>query len=258
MVLTSSLISYYKCDSSTNFLDAHGSNDGTVNGATYTGSGLINGAYDYDGNSDYIDLVDDMLDSYNEGTLNMWFNPDSSSITQDAFAVGSAGSINPVVAMRVNTDNTLTYVFRNDGAGGLTILDTSDAITTGQFNMVTFTSNGSTIKCYIDGVEKTLTASLGTNTGQWFSDLGVTHTHRYHVGAAATPTITNYCDGVIDEIGLWSRALSQSEITSLYNGGSGFAYPFVEGYSKTIIGISSYSKVIGVPKEDFTKFIGVS
>jgi hypothetical protein len=32
--------------------------------------------------------------------------------------------------------------------------------------------------------------------------------------------------GVIDEVGIWKRALSASEITTLYNSGSGTTYPF--------------------------------
>lgn len=35
----------------------------------------------------------------------------------------------------------------------------------------------------------------------------------------------------IDEVGLWSRALTAGEVTSLYNGGSGLAYPFPAGAS---------------------------
>jgi hypothetical protein len=35
-----------------------------------------------------------------------------------------------------------------------------------------------------------------------------------------------YLDGVMDELGIWSRALTSTEVTSLYNGGSGLQYPF--------------------------------
>lgn len=36
----------------------------------------------------------------------------------------------------------------------------------------------------------------------------------------------NLMDGVIDEVGFWSRTLSQSERTKIYNNGAGCAYPF--------------------------------
>lgn len=40
--------------------------------------------------------------------------------------------------------------------------------------------------------------------------------------------------GCIDEITYWNRSLDQSEITDLYAGGSGLAYPFVSGVTPTI------------------------
>lgn len=38
--------------------------------------------------------------------------------------------------------------------------------------------------------------------------------------------INEYFFGIIDEIGIWSRALSAAEVAALYNGGAGLAYPF--------------------------------
>jgi hypothetical protein len=45
----------------------------------------------------------------------------------------------------------------------------------------------------------------------------------FKVGRQATESI----DGKIDEVAVWSRALTASEITQLYNSGSGLTYPFV-------------------------------
>ena len=35
-----------------------------------------------------------------------------------------------------------------------------------------------------------------------------------------------YMDGLIDEVGIFSKALNQTEITDLYNNGNGLTYPF--------------------------------
>jgi hypothetical protein len=45
------------------------------------------------------------------------------------------------------------------------------------------------------------------------------------VGARVTPP-GFFLEGVMDEIGAWKRPLSDDEITTLYNGGSGITYPF--------------------------------
>ncbi len=36
-----------------------------------------------------------------------------------------------------------------------------------------------------------------------------------------------YLNGALDEIGLWTRVLTSTEVTQLYNGGAGLAYPLV-------------------------------
>jgi hypothetical protein len=40
-------------------------------------------------------------------------------------------------------------------------------------------------------------------------------------------------NGSIDEVGIWSRALTSSEVTSLYNSGSGRQYPFTGSSNQT-------------------------
>jgi hypothetical protein len=48
---------------------------------------------------------------------------------------------------------------------------------------------------------------------------------------------SNFCDGVIDEVALWSRALSSSDITKLYAGGTGVFYAaFDDGASAALSG----------------------
>jgi hypothetical protein len=37
---------------------------------------------------------------------------------------------------------------------------------------------------------------------------------------------TQWSNGSLDEIGIWNRALTTGEISTLYNSGSGKGYPF--------------------------------
>jgi hypothetical protein len=81
------------------------------------------------------------------------------------------------------------------------------------------TFDGSTIKGYVNGTEVTTEANSGTQS------IGGTA-----FGIAANGT-TQYASALIDEYGVWSRALSGAEVTSLYNSGSGLAYPFASTYT---------------------------
>jgi len=84
----------------------------------------------------------------------------------------------------------------------------------GTFHQAVGTSDGSTIRMYIDGSFKQATTdNLGTVS---LSDMAI---GSYGDGLAQSGT-------QIDEVGVWNRALSQAEITSLYNAGAGITYPF--------------------------------
>jgi len=80
----------------------------------------------------------------------------------------------------------------------------------------------SAIKIYYDGA---LVAS-GTSVGSKAT------TNSFLVGSFA-PGVTNCLTGLtqirgnFDEVGYWTRELTSGEVTELYNGGTGFFYPFL-------------------------------
>lgn len=48
----------------------------------------------------------------------------------------------------------------------------------------------------------------------------------FFIGKARAGVSADPFDGLIDEVGIWSRAIDSTEVTSLYNGGAGLQYPF--------------------------------
>lgn len=80
--LLSNLVSYYKMDTNGSFLDAHWSNNGTINWASYTASGKINWGYDFDGINDYVTIWD-IYSWSGSFTIWFWFNSDVSAISWD-------------------------------------------------------------------------------------------------------------------------------------------------------------------------------
>lgn len=96
----------------------------------------------------------------------------------------------------------------------------STNVSAGSWYHVVVTTDGSTIKMYVNGNLETLTYYSGSNTGDWIGDINFTAPIKMAVGA-------NYRDGVyavysdvyIDEISYWNTLLDASDVTNLYNSG---------------------------------------
>jgi hypothetical protein len=98
---------------------------------------------------------------------------------------------------------------------------------TTNYQMITCVCNGvgNNSKIYINGVENTVRAATLTKPlSPWGNAVsgGMRILNSYAGGSGAFY-------GVMCELGIWNRALSPTEITTLYNTGSGRTYPFV-GY----------------------------
>lgn len=79
------------------------------------------------------------------------------------------------------------------------------------------TYDGTNIRCYING-------SLVSTSGTLINYLTNANALSFVVGAS--DVLNGYLDGQLDEMGIWSRTLSGTEITTLYNSGAGIQYPF--------------------------------
>jgi len=77
---------------------------------------------------------------------------------------------------------------------------------------------GGTMTLYLNG------SSVATNTSTGTYSLSMTP--RLTIGTWWDSPLSGTLKGKVDEVGIWSRALSSSEITELYNSGTGLSYPF--------------------------------
>lgn len=91
--------------------------------------------------------------------------------------------------------------------------------------VATYNSSTSKINCYLDGTKIVTDASFGGLSGAWGS-------YRFTLMAYYSIEGTTCMKGEIDEVGLWNRVLSDSEVTTLYNSGAGNTYPFTEGSTR--------------------------
>jgi len=231
MALNTGLVSYYKCDVSGSFSDAVGTLNGTIYGATFNASGKINGCQSFDGVNDGVQTGNYTLtDNF---TFNVWMKANkvqgtlfyrqtsSSSSTLDSYLqIAGAGTL----AARVYSNTGTSY----------------DLITDGTYNddtwhMVTLVHDASAQKLilYVDGSfvkETNTTATLRKLTIPF--EFG----KRFYDGYSTF-------GGLQDEIGIWNRALSSTEVSELYNNGTGMTYVgnnFVAGDSTLASTVAYY------------------
>ena len=213
MALIDSLVSYWKIDeASGNAIDAHGGNDGTIRGATPGSTGIINDCYIFDGTNDTIDSTSDngVTDGSNVRSVSVWFQIGSGYTPADdgLFAYGTTSS-DDAFGMAVWNASTIRFYNWN------TDYNVSVGAMGNTWHNYIAVYDGTNMKIYFDGSlvdtrAKTITTILA-NYWEMGDVLG---------------GFSKYWNGLIDEVGIWGRALIQSDVTALYNSGNGLAYPF--------------------------------
>lgn len=211
------LISYYKLDeSSGSVIDSLGTNNGTNNGATPDITGKINKSYSFDGTNDYVDLNTEMINENESWSVNLWAKP--TIIGDYGFMVsqssGSAGQQR--VGVRMQIDGTVLAMTHEQG-GTEQLAFSTTALDISAFKMVTATRNSTNICIYIDSVLEDCDDFSGYDFGS--------STNEMWFGVRASPSSNVfYFNGILDEVGIWNRALTPTEITQLYNSGTGITY----------------------------------
>lgn len=208
--LQDSLLLYlsFDKDEGSQVTDASGKgNHGKVQGATYTSSGKIGGAYEFDGVDDYINIpftsgVD------NNSTLSAWFN-----------GVTGLSADSAIIAVERDAGNYFINLGVNGVSGGKIsfCIKTFDGSTAGEYdsrynyNLDVWhhvvglrDTNSDTISLYVDGVFDGSTAD--PTSVQAYSQAKIGHVSPH-----------SYIKGSIDEVMIFNRALSADEVKTLYN-----------------------------------------
>jgi len=202
---------YWKLDeSSGNAIDATGYNNGTVTGATQGVSGHIGNAYSFNGSSQFITLPDNArIQLTGNLSIGAWVKVISYESSFIAVVGGETGAASLVV--------------RNNGAIQFVIVNVSEAdqststisVNNWHYILVTFNTTANTGTYYINGSPAgTFTLTANVTNGSSSNIIG-TYT--------SSSTLRDF-NGLIDEVGMWSRVLTTDEASSLYNG---ISYPFV-------------------------------
>jgi hypothetical protein len=232
--LLDGLYCYYPLEGNGN--DSIGNINGDSQNVSYSTSfGKINSGASFNGSTSGV-VVYQPLSNY-AGTINVWFYPTVSGITQSIFANGAGDLYFEIVG-----GNTLQVRY----------FDTSYRVVSYYFvlntwQMATVTWDSKNLKLYYNGkfvdyISATPISSVANN---------------FAIGRNGGANTSNF-NGYIDEVGVWRRSLSANEIANLYNNGIGTTYPFKEQNQYSLINkLVSYWKLDGNSTDSYGSNTGI-
>jgi len=209
--LTDGLVAYYPFNGNAEDISGNG-HHGTVHGATLTTDrfGNTNGAYRFDGINDFIRIPHHS--SFNvstELTLTAWVNSDNmAKFDQDFFCKNNDAR---AYALNLNEDyespQNYKFCFLVSTTHRRQFLYSDEHFDSNRWYHVTGVYDGNNVRIYVDGMLEGETPLQGTVKSN--SD---PLTIGSHTGGSG-----EYFDGMVDDVRIYNRALSESEILALYH-----------------------------------------
>ncbi|MGI9066294.1 MAG: tandem-95 repeat protein [Pyrinomonadaceae bacterium] len=199
----SDLVAWYPGNSNAN--DVMGGNNGTLLGGATFAPGQVNQAFSFDGNGDAVSIGNPLALRLQTFTIDAWVKRASSatiSFTGDGeiFGYGFGGYVLGI------KNNGRVFLSKNGvgevDSGALRVTDTN-------FHHVVVTKGAGSVIFYVDGAA----------TSPQSYDPGFTFTTNAAIGAEGGVFAGSFY-GLIDELEIFNRALSQAEVQSLYNASS--------------------------------------
>jgi len=173
------------------------------------------GGYSFDGVNDSAILdVADFRSSDSSGSISAWVYLDATGKLHSIFGSCDFASAVRYFVFYVDTVNKLSVQQRNNDTVCTTIANT--ALQLNRWHFVTLTSSGTAWSMYINGVAEPLTVSFGTNNGDWFADTSLRD--NISIGCVKfNGTTTNFVQGSIDDVRVFTQTLSADEVWDLYS-----------------------------------------
>ena len=195
---------------SNGFPDGLGSSaDGTNNGATQTATGKFGNAWSFDGSNDYVNLTANTLLG-NNWSFGMWLKGDSSGQTPSLWHFAGKGSADSSEVFNIyDQGGGISYEVQSTGYGVIPTASLDD----GQWHYVVITYDGSDMRAYVDNTLEDTHPTVAGDSSAQARDLVIGKRDR-----GSSPA---WFDGLIDEMTIWNRVLTTSEISLLYNSGTG-------------------------------------
>jgi hypothetical protein len=212
------LVGWWKFDegSGTIVYDSAHNNNGTVYGAAWT-TGRIIGALNFDGSNDYVEIPDsdDSLDITSQMTITAWIKPMNNEWAYCIAAKqpsGSATDDSPGNYEFLVAGSYLDFWYQTDASGAFTLYESTSLVTLGEWQHVAITLKaGDKVRLYINGELAGIPAQMDT--------FGFVNDEPLRIGRIKTDDDAYWFLGGIDDVRIYNRALSDTEIGQLYQQG---------------------------------------
>lgn len=223
--LSTSLKSFWLLNeaSGTTRVDSHGSNDMSDTGTVGQTSGVSGFAADFeDSIPSYLSNSSTDYTETGDWSVSFWINPESLTTNHYVFNRNDAGL--PLdMAIWVTSTGIITGEFRNP-SNAKTTYTSSVTLSTATWTHVVVTADisAATIKIYVNGSEDTSASAVSTSA----TTMDQNHTT---INIGQNQSGGNTYDGALHDAGLWTKILTSSEVTDLYNSGARLPYEAAGG-----------------------------
>ena len=169
--------------------------------------GNANKAFSFDGN-DYIEFDTGILSGDSEFSILIWINTDSTSLSRILQQRDPSG-FNGEYMMDLKTDGKIRFFTYSNGYKW--DVSSSSAVNDGSWHHFAFVQKDNGGQMYLDGILEDADNSSGK--------VNLLSTIRTYVGADVRDIATSpkYFSGKVDNLRIYSRALSSSEIQAFFN-----------------------------------------
>jgi len=224
--LATNIVSYWKLDetSGTSLAAEAGSNTGTLYNGTVNQTGIIGKCIQLDGTGDYISFGNDASLSANDMSYSFWAKSSSSSNPSSneglIFKAADTGQTTREIGCVFRTSGLINAKASDSSAINYDIDTATDFYDAAWHHVVITKERGvttDTLKMYVDG---SLIGTDNTASGHIVQTSADLEFGRLSMDSNAD----RYFTGYVDEIGVWDKVLTSTEVTALYNSGSGLTY----------------------------------
>ncbi len=195
-------------------------NDGTVQGAVLSTDmyGNANASYSFDGQSSKIALDNPFYSgATNVSNFSIYSRFKIDALPQSQATIFSKEGYWRTIALIITADGEVNLRGSQPSPNGyFNFKSPINSIQPNQWYSVVYEFSNSTAKCYINGnLVGTFTSPYSSFNWSYLQQGNSTSTTYFGVTHPVSPGLTNYFDGIIDDVGFWERSLTSSEIQSL-------------------------------------------